>query len=321
MNKSISKVFILLLSFVLTSCLPSINKTTTTNNPTSSDNPSTSTDSSTSEDNSTDTDTMDPDEEDTSKIDSISLSVREIEVEVGKRSATPIVNYVFNIPEEEVTLELKTVTWKISDTDIASVDEYGRVTGKASGKTTLTCTSVEGKKKAYATVFVYPSGGSITKRWIKLSSNVALYPGDQLLFACPERNRLATTDATGMFLHSTSATFEGLEVSNIGSAAQFILGEDYKGRGGYTLEVPEREDGTYLAATNTGKVSFYDTAKSSATLWDIEYDTSQSCWDIRSHTNVDGWFMYNASQDKFTTYQSNVQVDMFTVTLYRLTRV
>ena len=319
--KNCKIITLLLVFFCLSGCLPSSKKTTTSDNPSGGSNPSTNTDMITDEDNSTDTDTMDPDEEDTSKIDSISLNVREIEVEVGKRSATPLVNYVFNIPEEEVTLELKTVTWKISDTNIATVDEYGRVTGKASGKTTLTCTSVEGKKKAYATVFVYPSGGSVTKRWIKLSSNVALYPGDQLLFACPERQKLATTETTGMYLHSTSATFEGLEVSNIANAAQFILGEDYKGRGGYTLEVPEREDGTYLATTNTGKVSFYDTAKASATLWDIEYDTAQSCWDIRSHTNVDGWFMYNANQDKFTTYQSNVQVDMFTVTLYRLTRV
>lgn len=314
--KKISILFILLIPTLLSGCLPSKNKTTDSTN-TSTNTSSTSSSTDTSDDPII---PIDPEEEDTSKIDSISLSVRDLEVQVGKRSDSITVKYVFNIPESEVTLELKEVRWKISDTNIASVDDYGRVTGNASGTTTLTCTSVEGNKKAYANIIVYPNGASIVKKWVKVSANV-LNVGDELLFACPEKQKLATIDDTNMYLHSTSATFEGIEVSNIGNAAQFILGEDYKNRGGYTLEVPEREDGTYLATTNTGKVSFYDTAKSSATLWDIEYDTTQNCWDIRSHTTVDGWFMYNSSQDKFTTYESNVQIDMFTVSIYRLTRM
>ncbi len=316
--KKISKLLILLIPTLLTGCLPTKNKTTdSTNTSTNSSSISPST-SDTTGDSDEPIIPVDPEEEDTSKIDSISLNIKELEIQVGKRSDSVIVKYVFNIPESEVTLELKEVRWQISDTNIATVDDYGRVTGNASGTTTLTCTSVEGNKKAYAKIIVYPNGASIVKKWVKVTGNV-LSVGDELLFACPEKQKLATTNDTNMYLHSVNASFEGLEVSNIGDAAQFILGEDYKNRGGYTLEVPEREDGTYLATTNTGKVSFYDTAKSSAALWDINFDTAQNCWDIRSHTTVDGWFMYNSKEDKFTTYQSNVQIDMFTVSIYRLT--
>ena len=92
---------------------------------------------------------------DTSKIDSISLSEHNIEIKVGKRSNTPIVNFTYNVPESEITIDDKQVSWEIKDKNIASVDEYGRVTGIAYGKTLLTCTSLEGNRKAYATIYVY----------------------------------------------------------------------------------------------------------------------------------------------------------------------
>ena len=313
---AVTKILFLVAPILLSGCLPSNKKSSETG----STSPTQTTTTTSSSDTSASSDT-EPEIIDNSKIDSISLNKRELEVQVGKTSNSLIVNYVFNIPESEVTDELKAVNWSIKDSNIASIDQYGRVTGKASGKTTVTCTSVEGAKKAYATIYVYPSGGSVTKKWLRLDNDNDLAPGDQLLFACPEKSKLATTETTGMYLHSTSATFSGNEVSNIGVAAPFVLGEDYKGRGGFTLEVPEREEGTYLGTSNTGKVSFYDSPKTTSVLWDVDYDNDQHCWDIRSHTNIDGWFMYNSSQDKFTTYQSNVQIDMFTVTLYRLTRV
>ena len=88
----------------------------------------------------------------------------------------------------------------------------------------------------------------------------------------------------------------------------------------HNLEVPEREDGKYLACTNEKKVSFFDTPKATSNLWEISYNNEQSCWDMRSATTIDGWMMYNRDLDRFAPYQSNETEFMVVMTLYRLTR-
>ena len=309
------RLLLIVAPFTLSGCLPNSNSSGSgSGTVTTSDVPTDTDDSS-----STDDTREDPTEVvDDSNIASITLNPRELEVQVGKTSDSVIVN--FHLKDESAPYE-NTVKWSVDNTSVASVDQYGRVSGKATGTTNLKCVTDDGGKIGYTKVYVYPQGGSVTKAWKRIESDSDLAPGDQLLFADKTSSKLATTDCAGMYLHSTSATFSGDTVSGIGAAAQFILGEDYKDRGGYTLEVPEREDGTYLATTHTGKVSFYKSVNSSATLWDIAYDTSEHCWDIRSHTTVDGWFMYNADRDLFTTYESNETDLMRVVSLYRLTRV
>lgn len=314
------RLLLIVAPFTLSGCLPNSNSSGSGLGPDDTTNTS-----DIGGDSNTDTDTDDgredpTDVEDNSNIASITLNPRELEVQVGKTSDSVTVK--FHLKDESAPYE-NTVKWSIDNTNIASVDQYGRVTGKASGTASLKCITDDGGKVGYTKVYVYPAGGSVTKAWKRIESDSDLAPGDQLLFADPTSSKLATTDCTGMYLHTVSATFSSDKstVSGISVAAQFILGEDYKDRGGYTLEVPEREDGTYLATTHTGKVSFYKSVNSSATLWDIAYDTSEHCWDIRSHTTVDGWFMYNADRDLFTTYESNETTLMRVVSLYRLTRV
>ena len=101
MNKPY-RILLVLFPLILSGCLPGKGQSSGS---TQSTNPSTS---GTSTDTTTTTGTTDT--PDNSKIDSISLDVREIEVKVGKTSSTPIVKYVFNIPESEVTDDLKAVT-------------------------------------------------------------------------------------------------------------------------------------------------------------------------------------------------------------------
>jgi len=320
--KYIIKPLIIMLPLALSSCLPT-GKDKTSSGDTSL-NPSVSQVSGSNQsasisNSSGDISSSSIDPTDDSKIESISLDVTSIEIEVGKTSHTPIVNFVFNVPEEEVD---KTVYWSLSNESIGTVDQYGRITAKASGKSTLICTTKEGGKKAFANVYTYPQGGSLTKKWKRIVDDLDLAPGDELIIACPQYDVAAGEDCSGMYLHPENVSYSSdkSEITNPGDAAQFILGDDYKGRDGYTLQVPEREDGTYLATTNTSKVSFFDSAKASSNLWDISYDKVENCWDIRSATNIDGWFMYNVSDHKFTTYKSNeVEYAMYVVSLYRLT--
>ena len=303
------KNLILLVAPLLSGCIvPNQNPTESTNTNTTS-SPSEASLTSTSE------------YIDTSKIDSISLSEHNIEIKVGKRSNTPIVNFTYNVPESEITIDDKQVSWEIKDKSIASVDEYGRVTGIAYGKTLLTCTSLEGNRKAYATIYVYDDSHPISKKWKKITNTNDLEIGSELIIADPQTNKAATEDDTGMYLHSCNVSFNssGTELINFEGAAQFVLGDDYRGRNGYTLEAFDRDDGSYLATTHTEKISFYDTPKVNAVLWDIFYDLTENCWDIRSATNVDGWLMYNVLADRFTTYTSNEQTGkMHVVSLYKL---
>ena len=258
---------------------------------------------------------------DNSKIDYITLSDREMEVKVGKTTPTVIVTFHSSYNENEYSHD---VTWSIKDQDIASVDQYGRVTGKKNGKTVLTCTTVEGNRQAYVTIYVYDDAHPIVKKWLKIQNNSDLELGSQLIIACHQETKAAGENDTGMYLHPENITLSSdlNEITSVGSGGRFILGDDHRGRSGYTLQIPEREDGSYLATTSTGKVSFYKTTNSSATLWDIKFDNEMNCWDIRSATTVDGWMMYNKTEGKFTTYESNeIEHAMYVVSLYKLSRV
>ena len=311
-----TKYLLLLVAPLLSGCIGSNqNQTEQSNTSTSQKEPSTTTQTSQSSQTST------SGEIDTSKIDSISLSDHNIEIKAGKRSDAPLVYFKYNVPESEITDKDKEVSWEISDKSLASVDEYGRVTGISYGKTILTCTSKEGKRRAYATVYVYDNDHPISKKWKKISDTSDLEIGSELIIADPQTNKAANENDTGMYLHSCDVTSssDGSELINFGDAARFVLGEDYRGRNGYTLEAYGRKDGSYLATTHTEKISFYDTPKVSAVLWDIFYDKTENCWDIRSATIVDGWLMYNVLADRFTTYTSNEQTGkMHVVSLYKL---
>ncbi len=57
----------------------------------------------------------------------------------------------------------KNVTWNSDDETIATVDHTGKVTAVAPGTTTITVTTVEGKKSDECTVTVEPAGVRVTK--------------------------------------------------------------------------------------------------------------------------------------------------------------
>ena len=251
-----------------------------------------------------------------------SLTIREsfIQVNIEQRSsaATVEIEYKEGYSWDDISDEYH---WVIGDESIASVDEYGRVTGKKKGKTTLTFKIDNCVLKSTIPVYVISSPSDITKTWKKMGAFDELQEKDTIIIACPEKGKAATDNATGHKLHSTSVTFseDKQVITNPGSAAQFYVYSDYKGRDGYTFEIPDREDGSFLGCSNTENVSFFDTPKSSQTVWSVCYDSTSGVWDMRpGGTVVDGWMMYNADIDQFTTYQSNQTQFMFVASLYRL---
>lgn len=254
-------------------------------------------------------------------IEGVFIRMASIEAKVGVRTQTPLVDVYYTEGHSSEEFD-NPLTWDTSDHSIATSDQYGRVTATSKGIVTLTCTSVVDNKSASVKVYCYNSESDFEKSWKRMESSDTLTPGDQLIIACPQENKAATDDCSGMKLHSCDVSFntDKSVITNPGDAAQFVLGTDYKGRDGYNLEVPEREDGTYLACTNEKKVSFFDTPKATSNLWEIEYNNDQSCWDMRSATTIDGWMMYNKNLAQFAPYQSSETEFMKVITLYRLTR-
>ena len=254
-------------------------------------------------------------------IEGVFIRDASIEAKVGVKTEPPLVDVYYTEGHSSEEFD-NPLTWDTSDHSIATSDQYGRVTATSKGIVTLTCTSVVDNKSASVKVYCYNSESDFEKSWKRMEPSDTLTPGDQLIIACPQENKAATDDCSGMKLHSCDVTFntDKSVMTNPGEAAQFVLGTDYKGRDGYNLEVPEREDGTYLACTNEKKVSFFDTPKATSNLWEIEYNNDQSCWDMRSATTIDGWMMYNKNLAQFAPYQSSETEFMKVITLYRLTR-
>ena len=80
---------------------------------------------------------------------SVSLNQTAISLEVGS-SATIIASV---LPEDATN---KKVTWKTSNTSIATVDQDGKVTAKAVGSATITAVTSDGNKSATCSVNVTP---------------------------------------------------------------------------------------------------------------------------------------------------------------------
>ena len=256
---------------------------------------------------------------DDDRFEGFSIRDTEIIVTVEGYSGYPTAEVIYKDGYSYLDI---TSHWTIGDETIATVDDVtGKVKGVSKGITRLFF-SIEGcDYKCSIPVYVINSQSDIVKTWKKMGSTDHIEEKDTIIIACPEKGKAATDDAAGHKLHSTSVTFssDNETITDPGLAAKFYVYSDYKGRDGYTFEIPEREDGAFLACTNTSNVSFFDTNKSSQTVWSVNYDSSNGVWDMRpGGTVVDGWMMYNSDIDQFATYQSNPTQYMFVVSLYKL---
>ena len=308
--KKVTSLLLALLPLSLSSCF-AINTSNSESTDTSVSTSTNATSSSTSTSSTTSTSETDYVEDDNTIIDTFSLDRRQLELKVGKQHSF-LVNYTAKEGFNKDDIEFP-FNWTSSNPSVATISQYGVCIAKASGQTKITCESVDGYRRASCTVYVYTSEDEINTEWQKVTSISDLDAGDLVIIGCPESGVAATKESTGMYLHSTNITYSSdkEQIASTGNAEQFMLDHDDEG---WTFE---NEDGKYLATTHTGKVTFI--LKTGNVRWSLDY--SSGYLDMRSTSNIDGWFMYNAKADKFTTYESNVQVDMFLITLYKQVRV
>ena len=207
--------------------------------------------------------------------------------------------------------------WTIENEEIATIDQYGRVTGVKAGRTVATCTTVLDNRHASCSVRVVNSLSDIQRRYNKVTDYTSLTSGDLVVIAHADSNKTAGNDSSGMTLNSIDTTFSNDKsyISNLGAGtATFLLEEkaieEYPDTRFFSLE---NEYGQYLAAKNEKKVTFVNN-KGNIYFAFTEDDGLY----MESSSNVPGWMMYNQKYDWFTLYESNPQVDLFLIDLYRL---
>ena len=235
----------------------------------------------------------------------LSFGAQEYDVKIGKKLYLTV-----DFTPADLSIDDKEVEWSSSDASVASIDQYGRVTGVKEGHVLITCRSLHGDAEARCTVYVVNGDASYKKQWLKVDDPTALMPGDLLTIACPEQGKVATLENVGMYLHPTAATFSSDkgEITSLPSeAGTYILDGSHNN---WTLE---SQEGMYLATTNEKKVTF---VKNKGNIhWALTKEEGYLY--MESTSNVRGWMMYNAKSSRFATYESNVQVDMFTISLYK----
>lgn len=249
-------------------------------------------------------------EVDNSKVKSISLDKKELVLYVNKTYSL-IVNYT----PEDLSLEDKEVSWESSDSSVASVSQYGVVKGIKKGSATIICTSIESGKRARCDVTVIDQNTKITKKWMRVSNPNDFVSGDIVVIGSPQGGMTATAEHAGMYLHPAASTFSssGDEITQLNELSdQYMLNKDDEG---WTLE---GEEGKYLATTHTGKITYI--LKTGNVHWDIDPVPNNPCLSLTSTSNIQGWMMYNSKYQKFTTYMSDEQIDMFVICLYKLVK-
>ena len=256
-------------------------------------------------------------------IEGIMIEQPYIKAKVGKTSYSATVRYYLADGVDENDVD-KSVTWKTGDTSKATVDKYGQVTGVARGKTTLTCITVVGNKTSTVEIYVLNQNEEFEEKLLKIT-NTTINPGDDIVIAASQFSVAAGEDDKDNYLNPEQIELSGdkSEILNRGKAAMFKVLDDKKGRGGLVLEDPDRNGDKFLGVSNVSNVNFYASNNTTQTLWDITWDTSQACWDMRAYKEsaVDGWMMYNSQAQRFTTYKSGASSTMHVIDIYRMTMI
>ncbi|MCR5505886.1 MAG: Ig-like domain-containing protein [Bacilli bacterium] len=265
---------------------------------------------------------VEPGEEDDSKIDHITLNKSELVLIKGKYEYLSV-NF---FPDDETTEDLHDGTWSVSDSSVATISEHGKVTGISKGKTTVTFTTKEGKRTANCTVYVFNSEEEIVKRYMLVTDADSIKEGDQIIFACPQKGVVASTDYVSGYLKPTSCYISsGMDIllSYGDDTAIFYVSEGENG--GLILENQNNE---YLAGKSTSvQNSVYFSNDKGAINWIFETPEGyENIFCVNNDIEEDLWLMFNCVDNstgdiRFSLYDSTPHGNMYMPEIYRLTTI
>ena len=261
---------------------------------------------------------VDPEEEtDDSKIESISLDKRELDLKVNKTYSL-IVNFV----PSDIDLEYKDVNWSVDDETIATVSKYGVVKAVKEGTTVVHCVTVEGNRHASCRVNVFSTDEQIKREYRKVADMDSIKAGDIIVFACPQEGLTASFNRKDGYLFPVQTSFSSDKnsITSLGTdTAEYIVGDSSSG---LTLE---NQNGMFLAAKGLKNINHIASYKG-AIEWAFEYIDDQVGVSVGNYVystydTIEGWLMFNTKANRFTLYDSSEQIDMFLPTIYRLERI
>lgn len=306
--KKLSLLILLATSLSISAC--SIRSNTFNNE---EDTPQTPTDSGDGEN-----EPIEDDEVDDCPIDHISLNKSSIDLIVNKYEYLSVNFY----PDDDTTADLHDGVWSVADSSIATVSQVGKVTGVAPGKTIVTFTTNEGKRRGNCVVYVFASSEDIVREYVKVTDADSIQPGDQIVFGCPEFGVAASIDRLSGYLKTTPTTFSSdkNKITFLGSNA----GEYYVGQGKDEALTLESQENKYLAGkTNDYKNSLVFVNSKGAINWIFEIPEGYSnIYSVNYDLYDDLWLMFNKINDsdiRFNLYDSNPTALMVMPTIYRLT--
>ena len=246
------------------------------------------------------------------RVKSISIGDSSIKLELNKYKYL-FINYNATVDVDSLTDEEKEITWTSLDTSIASVNQYGKVTGLKDGYTYITATTKRGNRHARCLVMV--GNANVSYQYTLVDDLSTLHNKDTVVIACPEENKVATEYSQGSYLHATSSTFskDKKTIESLGAgAAEFYLGESEKG---WTLELGEQGVEVYFAGFNTTRVGFVNNKGNI----DWRFSFYNGNLYTETYNDVVGWIMFNRDLDShnggFTLYDFDEEVEAKPVSL------
>ena len=260
--------------------------------------------------------------EDDYRVKSITLSDKEIRVNVGQRHSSILVNYHPDL--SDLTDEEKEVKWSTLDESVATVDQYGRVRGVSDGTTYVVCSTVLGNRHARCLVIV--GNATVRYEYQMVEDLSILSNNDTIVIACPEQGVVASEDSSQSKLHSSSTTFSSdcKKITSLGEgAAEFYIGEGKsESPKSWTLEIGESGNEKYFAGFNENRVGFVN--KVGNIDWVFSFLDGHLY--METLNDVRGWMMYNHDHNWFTLYDYDEELEskpksLDYVSIYRLTTV
>ena len=194
-------------------------------------------------------------------------------------------------------------TFSVDDDSLVNISNAGGIYSKKNktGTCIVTCTCTENSNLT-AKCVVNVVDVVVEKSFKLVDDYDSLKAGDVIVIAAPTYGKTASLDNLHMKLNPATSTFSSdyKSITSLGEGtAEFVLDGETEN---FTLEA---QNGKYLAGTNQGKVTFIN-GEHGNIHWDLHasYDIEDGCV-IENEVESIGYFMFNVSQNYFTTYYDN----------------
>ena len=255
------------------------------------------------------------------RVESISFPKKYLDLQINKYEYLAVNFYPSS---EDLTDEEKEGAFASSDTSVATVSQYGKVTGIKVGSAVITYTTTIGELIAAMTVYVHESIDDIKREYLKVDDVDTIKEGDELIFACPDFGVAASIDEKSGYVLTSPVTFESsnTKIKSYGDqVAEYYVGPGKYGDS-FTLEA---QNNTYLAGRETEqtmKLSYSANGKAQIN-WIIERPEGFSeDFIVSDDIQEDCWLMFNkinSSDIRFNLYRSNDTTLVKKPTIYRKT--